>query len=161
MFEYHYSIDIIFLGKSLDPTKVTSVIGEYTPSRTKFSGKPAVRSDGTVVGDPERASPLGSWTAPLHNTQKIFSGKITINDFLEQHLITLQKYQQFFEELPEDVCVIFYIGLFPDDRVISLEILPSIFELCGKLGISFEMNILCAESGEAFPGRVAGDKSPE
>jgi len=96
MFEYNYTVHLCVEHPSCAVALITDLLN-ITPKRSIGFGD--VIQGGTPF---KRTAVKTYWTCQLHDEQRLFSGTIKINDFLERQSSNLEKHREFFTRIMDE-----------------------------------------------------------
>lgn len=140
--EYYYSVALSILHPSIDPKAITTMLTELHPIKEVMVGSDRRDSQGNTV-TPSRKSLYSHWLADLHTEERLYSGSVSMSDFISMRLSELERHRGFFHELRKDGEVTLIVAWFCETNHPADRIHADALQKCGDLGLDVDLYVYC------------------
>ena len=137
--KYHVSLSIVH--EDIDPQIITSALTCLTPRIESQAGTERLLKDGQPATPPRKVL-MSHWLADLHDEEMMYSGEISISEFLTSKLEILESHALLFQNLEERGSVSLLLDWFVEpSHHYSGTLEAELIQRLGKLGIDIEVSV--------------------
>ena len=144
MFEFRYSVQLVFIRPSIDPKIITDALG-MQPDIQSRAGTETFDVHGKSRG---RNASLSVWNRRLHEQPTLNSEQVPLESLIAQWTERLHAHEALVHRVNDEGGEVkFRIGWYAEGSY-TTEVLDShALEFCGRVGLGLEINVIKAVEG--------------
>ena len=136
-FEFQYSIELMIVHPSIDPSIITKQIIELRPRTEIKVGTEIVSPRGFPTG---RKAQSSVWSASLHDAKRLYSEVNPISQFIGDRLTNLERHREFLRDLSDGGYVVLRIDWFSETSHSASCLESGVVRRCADFGLGIELN---------------------
>jgi hypothetical protein len=154
MFEFRYKISLSILHPSIDPVKISSVLGGK-PKIQRKAGEEVLSTKGVPLG---RKSKLSHWLVSLQDGQMVKSDAHPISEIILNAAKEIEPHKQFLKSITDEGGKVeFRIAWFGNSSNSTGVLKAEALQLCGALGIDILLDVYGPEDQPQTDGPTVND----